>query len=135
MSRFTNAEMEYMQGQRLGRLATVNAAGEPHVVPVSFRYNPEMDVVDIGGRGMSGSKKFRDILHNSNAAFVIDDVLPPWRPRFLEIRGRAEQVSSGGEKFGSGFAAEMIRIFPRRIISFGLSDGGESVPRSSRKIE
>ena len=135
MSHFTSAEIEYMQTQRLGRLATINAAGEPHVVPVSFRYNAELDVVDVGGHGMSGSKKFRDILHNSNAAFVIDDVLPPWQPRFLEIRGRAEQVSAGGEKFGQGFAPEMIRIFPRRIISFGLSAGGESVPRSSRKVE
>ncbi len=121
--------------QRLGRLATISTTGEPHVVPVSFRYNPELDAVDIGGHGMSGSKKFRDILSNSNAAFVIDDVLPPWQPRFLEIRGRAEQVSTGGEKFGTGFAPEMIRIFPRRIISFGLSAGGESVPRSSRKVE
>jgi pyridoxamine 5'-phosphate oxidase family protein len=135
LSIFTNAEIEYMQSQRLGRLATVNAAGEPHVVPVTFRHNAELDAIDIGGHGMSGSKKFRDILHNSNAAFVIDDVLPPWQPRFLEIRGRAEQVSAGGEKFGLGFAPEMIRIFPRRIISFGLSAGGESIPRFSRKVE
>jgi len=135
MNRFSTAEKEYMHSQRLGRLATINQAGEPHVVPVSFRHNAELDVIDIGGHGMSRSKKFRDILHNANVAFVIDDVLPPWKPRFLEIRGRAEQVSTGGEKFGAGFAPEMIRIFPRRIISFGLSAGGESVPRSSRKIE
>ena len=135
MSRFTEAEIEYMGSQRLGRLATVNAAGEPHVVPTSFRYNAELDVVDVGGHGMNSSKKFRDILHNPNVAFVVDDVLPPWRPRFLEIRGRAEQVFEGGEKFGSGFASEMIRIFPRRIISFGLSVNGDSVPRSSRKLE
>jgi pyridoxamine 5'-phosphate oxidase family protein len=135
MSHFTGAEIEYMHSQRLGRLATVNAAGEPHVVPVSFRYNAELDVVDIGGHGLSRSKKFRDIVHNSNVAFVIDDVLPPWQPRLIEIRGRAEQVSEGGEKFGPGFSPEMIRIFPRRIISFGLSAGGESVPRSSRTIE
>ena len=135
MSHFTSAEIEYMESQRLGRLATVNAAGEPHVVPVSFRYNAELDAVDIGGHGLRRSKKFRDILRDSNAAFVIDDVLPPWQPRFVEIRGRAEQVSSGGEKFGPGFAPEMIRIFPRRIISFGLSSGGESVSRSSRMVE
>ena len=135
MSHFTDSEIEYMHSQRLGRLATVNAAGEPHVIPVSFRYNAEPDAVDIGGHGMSGSKKFRDILQNANVAFVIDDVLPPWQPRFLEIRGRAEQVFEGGEKFGRGFAPEMIRIFPRRIISFGLSAGGESVPRSSRTVE
>jgi pyridoxamine 5'-phosphate oxidase family protein len=102
---------------------------------VTFRYNAELDVIDIGGHGMSRSKKFRDILHNANVAFVIDDVLPPWQPRFVEIRGRGEQVFAGGQNFGSGFAPEMIRISPRRIISFGLSADGESVPRSSRKVE
>ena len=135
MSHFTDAEIEYMQSQRLGRLATVNAAGEPHVVPVSFHHNAELDVIDIGGHGISKSKKFRDILQNANVAFVIDDVLPPWQPRFIEVRGRAEQVFAGGESFGRGFDPEMIRISPRRIISFGLSTSAGSVPRSSRKIE
>lgn len=135
MSHFTGAEIEYMHSQRLGRLATVNAAGEPHVVPVSFRHNAELDVIDIGGHGISKSKKFRDILQNANVAFVVDDVLPPWQPRFLEIRGRAEQVFEGGESFGPGFDPEMIRIFPRRIISFGQSTSVGSIPHSSRKIE
>jgi pyridoxamine 5'-phosphate oxidase family protein len=135
MSHFSDAEIEYMKSQRLGRLATVNKAGEPHVVPVTFRYNAELDAIDIGGHGMSNSKKFRDILQNANAAFVVDDVLPPWQPRFLEIRGRAEQVFEGGQSFGQGFAPEMMRIFPRRIISFGLSAGTDTIPHSSRKIE
>src|SRR3954451_3801401 len=39
MSKFTPAEIEYLQSQRLGRLATVNEKGDPHVVPVGFRYN------------------------------------------------------------------------------------------------
>ena len=135
MSYFSDAEIEYMQSQRLGRLATVNQAGEPHVVPVTFRFNAELDVLDIGGHGMSHSKKFRDILLNANVAFVIDDVLPPWQPRFLEIRGRAEQVLEGGQKFGSGFAPEMMRIFPRRIISGGIEQGASSYAHTSRKVE
>ncbi len=135
MSHFSDAEIAYMHSQRLGRLATVNAAGEPHVVPVSFRHNAELDVIDIGGHGISKSKKFRDILQNANAAFVVDDVLPPWKPRFLEIRGRAEQVFEGGESFGSGFAPEMIRIFPRRIISGGIEPEANSYAHTSRKVE
>ena len=134
MSNFTAAEIAYMQSQRLGRLATVNKAGEPHVVPVSFHHNAELDAIDIGGHGLSKSKKFRDILQNANVAFVVDDVLPPWKPRCIEIRGRAEQVFEGGQSFGLGFDPEMIRIFPRRIISFGLSDTTGSIPHSSREI-
>src|SRR5712692_1526747 len=90
MSNLTSAEIEYFKSQRLGRLATVNAAGEPHVVPVSFRYNAELDTIDIGGLNITQSKKFRDVARNGRAALVVDDVLPPWQPRGIEIRGRAE---------------------------------------------
>ena len=135
MNRFSTAEKEYMRSQRLGRLATVNAVGEPHVIPVSFRHNEELDVIEIGGRWMNGSKKFRDILHNPNVAFVIDDVLPPWKPRFLEIRGKAEQVFEGGESFGTGFAPEMIRISPRRIISGGIEPDATPYAPSSRNVK
>ncbi len=49
MSAFTDLEIEYMAGQRLGRIATVGADGQPHVVPTSFRYNAEHDAIDVGG--------------------------------------------------------------------------------------
>ena len=135
MSHFTTAEIEYLRSQRLGRLATVNQSGEPHVVPVTFRYNAELDTIDVGGHNIGSSKKFRDIAHNANVAFVVDDVLPPWQPRFLEVRGRAELLAEGGQTIIPSFAPELIRIFPKRIISFGLSAEGNAVPRSSRKIE
>jgi pyridoxamine 5'-phosphate oxidase family protein len=88
MSVFTETEIEYLSGQRLGRLATVDAEGRPHVVPVAFRYNEELDAVDIGGHNFAGSKKFRDVGKTGRAAFVVDDVLPPWRARGVEVRGR-----------------------------------------------
>jgi pyridoxamine 5'-phosphate oxidase family protein len=81
MSVFTKKEIEYLGEQRLGRLATVDGEGRPHVVPVAFRYNPEFDTVDIGGHNIAASKKFRDAEKTGRAAFVVDDVLPPWRPR------------------------------------------------------
>jgi hypothetical protein len=49
MSNFTSEEHVYLQSQRLGRLATVSEKGELHVVPVTFRYNPHEDSIDIGG--------------------------------------------------------------------------------------
>ena len=58
MSHFTPAEIEYFASQRLGRLATVSASGEPHVVPVSFRYNPELDTIDIGGHNIARARSF-----------------------------------------------------------------------------
>ena len=50
MSAFTPAEIAYLESQRIGRLATVSAAGEPHVVPVNFRYNGSKQAVPAGAR-------------------------------------------------------------------------------------
>ena len=77
MSRFTSAEVAYLQGQRLGRLATVNEKGDLHVVPVGFRYNPLEETIDIGGLNIVASKKYREALRHGRVAFVVDDVLPP----------------------------------------------------------
>lgn len=120
MSAFTPAEIEYLQGQQLGRLATVNESGKPHVVPTSFRYNAELDTIDIGGHNLGASKKFRDVARTGKAAFVVDDVLPPWQPRGVEVRGRAEVFSEGGDEVNSDFSAELIRLHPSRIVSWGI---------------
>jgi pyridoxamine 5'-phosphate oxidase family protein len=120
MSAFTRAEIEYLQGQQLGRLATVNESGEPHVVPTSFRYNASLDTIDIGGHNLGKSKKFRDVASTGRAAFVVDDVLPLWQARGVEVRGRAEVFSEGGEEVNSDFDAELIRLHPSRIVGWGI---------------
>jgi pyridoxamine 5'-phosphate oxidase family protein len=126
MSAFTQKEIEYLRDQRLGRLATVNGKGEPHVVPVAFRYNDELDAIDIGGHNFAKSKKYRDARATGRAAFVVDDVLPPWRARGVEVRGRAEVFGEGGEEIGPGFDADVVRIFPQRIVEWGLDSDAYS---------
>lgn len=132
MSHFTEAEIAYLQSQPLGRLATNNATGEPHVVPVSFRYNAELDTIDIGGHNMAKSKKYRDIVAHPQVAFVIDDVLPPWKPRGVEVRGRATQVTVGGKNNNGDFDDELIRITPTQIVGWGIDT--DAFHPSSRKI-
>ena len=80
MSVFRDAEIQYLGSQRLGRLATVGHDGMPHVVPVTFRYNPDADTIDIGGHDFAQRKKFRDVKRMGMAALVVDDVLPPGSP-------------------------------------------------------
>src|SRR5579859_286406 len=128
MGKFTEAELEYLASQNLGRLATVGSNGMPHVVPTSFRHNPELDSIDVGGRGLAASRKFADVAREGRAAIVVDDVLPPWQVRGIEIRGRAETVDTGGEAFGRGFDPQVIRIWPVRIRPWGL--GEDSKPRT-----
>src|SRR5436305_15304987 len=120
MSHFTPAESEYLKSQRLGRLATVNSKGEPHVVPVSFRYNAEFDSIDIGGRNIAPTKKYRDAARQGKVAFLVDDVPLPWQPRGIEIRGRAEVFPTGGQEIVSSFSPEIIRVYPVKIIGWGI---------------
>ncbi len=123
MSGFTQKEVEYLREQRLGRLATVSASGRPHVVPVGFRVDPELGVVDIRGRDMGRTKKFRDVARTGRVAFVVDDVLPPWRARGVEVRGRAEALEGDA---GSEPGGELIRIFPERIVGWGIDSDAPS---------
>lgn len=120
MSVFTDKELQYLAGQRLGRIATVGPDGQPHVVPTSFRYNPEHDAIEVGGLRMSQTKKTRDVQRTGRASIVIDDVLPPWQPRMIEIRGTAAVIPSGGKEFGPRFEDTIVRIQPTRIVSFGI---------------
>jgi pyridoxamine 5'-phosphate oxidase family protein len=121
---FTDKELDYLAGQRLGRIATVGADGQPHVVPTSFRYNPDLDAIEVGGLRMSQTKKVRDVRRTGRASIVVDDVLPPWSPRMIEIRGTAEVISSGGKALSDNFEDTIVRITPVRIIAFGIDSEG-----------
>ena len=120
MAAFTPAEIAYLDSQRLGRLATLSQDGSPHVVPVTFRYNPDEDSIDIGGHDFAKRKKFRDVARDGRVSFVVDDVLPPWQPRAIEIRGHAEILDTGGEAILEDFDGPIFRIRPSRVVSWGI---------------
>jgi pyridoxamine 5'-phosphate oxidase family protein len=124
MSAFTPAELDYLKSQRIGRLATVGADGQPHVVPVNIYFNSELDAIEIGGHSnFAKRKKYRDVLKNPRVAIVVDDIAStnPWAVRGVEIRGTAEVLPTGGEKLRQGLEPEMFRIRPHRIVSWGIN--------------
>ncbi len=134
MSVFTPAEIAYLQSQRLGRIATAGPDGQPHVVPVGFRYNAEQDTIDVGGHSLTEGKKFRDVQRNPRVAIVIDDLtsVDPWTVRGIEIRGEAMILTSGGKALGPGFGDAMFRIKPKRIVSWGIDGRNSSSARSTQ---
>src|SRR5208282_1618587 len=96
MSVFTQAELEYLASQPLGRLATAAAAsGMLQNNPVGFRVDEAAGTIDIGGWNMGASQKFRNVRANGRVAFVVDDLVSvqPWVVRGLEIRGHAEALT------------------------------------------
>lgn len=124
MSVFTPAEVAYLNSQMLGRLATVGPEGQPHVVPVTFRYNPDLDTIDIGGHDFAQRKKFRDVQKQSRVAFVVDDVasFDPWHARGIEIRGLAQILETGGTTIRPDFDPQMFRITLHHVVSWGIDE-------------
>lgn len=122
MSAFADEEIEYMSTQRLGRLATVDSDGDPHVVPVGFRYNPSTETIDIGGHDLGKTLKWKHARLHPRVAFVVDDVLPPWQPRSIEIQAQAELLEEGGQALGPGFGRQLMRLQPVHVISWGIID-------------
>ena len=93
---------------------------------MAFAYNEALGTIDIAGYRMSKSQKFRNIARNDKVALVVDDITSrdPWRVRCLEIRGPAEQAEIGPSlgPAGDNLAPAIIRVTPKRVISFGIDD-------------
>src|SRR5215207_10091905 len=121
---FDDAETAYLRSQFLGRLATRRPDGTLQNSPVGFRLNDD-GTIDIGGHRLGHSAKWRNILDNGEVAFVVDDLAStrPWRPRGVEVRGRAEALE-GQQPVMAGMSSQLIRIHPRWVFSWGLGHGG-----------
>lgn len=117
----TQAEQEFLSTKRRGTLATIAPGGGPQAKPVGFAYNAELGTIDITGFNMAASAKYRNIRGNPKVAFVVDEVLFEAMEgvRFLEIRGAAEAVT-GPPPADPHLAAELIRIWPRRVLAFNI---------------
>jgi pyridoxamine 5'-phosphate oxidase family protein len=55
-------------------------------------------------------------------AFVVDDVLPPWQPRGIEVRAHVEALPEGGKEIMKVFVPEILRLTPTHIVSWGIND-------------
>jgi pyridoxamine 5'-phosphate oxidase family protein len=119
MNAFDPAELAYLVERRLARLATVGRNGTPHVTPVGmWHHNPDTNSIDITGHDFAATKKYRDVAATGTAAIVVDDFAStdPWRPRGVEVRGRAEAIPG---------APPLVRIHPDRVISWGLDQDSQ----------
>ncbi|MFF3216636.1 PPOX class F420-dependent oxidoreductase [Streptomyces sp. NPDC002886] len=118
---FSEAELAYLRAQPLGRLATVDPAGQPQANPVGF-FPQDDGTVLVGGLAMGTTKKWRNLTANPRLSLVVDDLVStrPWTVRGIEIRGRAA-LEVGPHSLGPHFSPEVIRIHPDRVLSWGLS--------------
>jgi PPOX class probable F420-dependent enzyme len=102
MSMLSEAERRLLLGQRVARLATADAAGRPHAVPVCFAVHGDTLYVTIDEKPKRGAgrelKRLRNIRENPQVAVLVDHWDEDWsRLAWLMLRGVAEIIDGGRE--------------------------------------
>ena len=95
-------ERAFLLSQRVARLASADARGVPHVVPVCFAVGGESVYITIDekpkhrpGRPL---KRIRNLVENPAVALVADHYEEDWRRLgWVMLRGRAEILREGEE--------------------------------------
>ncbi|MFL5706376.1 MAG: PPOX class F420-dependent oxidoreductase, partial [Ktedonobacteraceae bacterium] len=80
------------------------------------------------------TKNYLKFYNNVLASFVVDDVLLPFQPRGVEIRGHAEALPDGGQRISPDFSPALIRLTPGRIISWNLTSGDPAQTHLARNV-
>ncbi len=98
---FSDAELEFLRSQRIGRFATVGPAGWAHVVPVMYSVGDDGALeFDVDG------VKLRNLTAEPRSAMVVDAMGPK---RGVSIQGYARLV-----------APERARLEPVHKFSWGM---------------
>ena len=139
MLELTPQEVALIQLQRVARLATADAQGSPHLIPVCFVFDGKhfYSVLDRKPKrtSLTKLKRVRNILSNPNVALLLDHYEEDWeRLWYLLVRGTAHLMRHG-EKHRRAIALlkekypqyhnmdidrnPVIKISPARITSWG----------------
>src|SRR5437016_3462337 len=97
---FTEAELDFLTRARVGRLATVDAAGQPHVIPVVFATDGRRLYTPLDEKPKrvepSQLKRVRNLLENPKVAFVVDDYDEDWTQlAWMLVKGTGKIVEKG----------------------------------------
>jgi pyridoxamine 5'-phosphate oxidase family protein len=118
---FSDDEIAYLQSQPIARLATVNADGQPDVVPVAFELDGSYIWVGGVGPDVARTRKLRNIgAGRSKVSLVFDDLvsMEPFIARALRVYGEAEPPVERVGMVGPGLYS---RITPTVSWSWNLA--------------
>jgi len=96
------AEDRFLRSARTAHLATADASGQPHVVPVCFVFNGEFiySVLDSKPKttALRQLRRVRNILANPRVSLVVDHYEEDWsRLQYVMVSGEASLLESGEE--------------------------------------
>ncbi len=97
----TSAQRAFLLAARVGHLATADAAGAPHVVPVCYALGDASLYVTIDRKPKRTDRPLRrlaNIAANPQATFIADRYTEDWtRLGWVMLHGRAEILAGGPE--------------------------------------
>jgi PPOX class probable F420-dependent enzyme len=138
---FDPGERTYLEAARVARLATADAEGRPHAVPVCFAFVGDHIVTPIDEKPKAVSpgklRRSRDVDANPRVALVADHYTEDWsRLGWVQVRGTATLLSSGESGHPAAVTAlrekydqyadhtleerPIIRISPGSVRSWGV---------------
>lgn len=94
MSAFTEQQRAFLNAQRVGRLATADAAGQPHVIPVCYACDGAAVYIALDTKPKRVApqrlKRVRNLLENPHVALVVDRYSDDWSElAYVLVRGTA----------------------------------------------
>jgi PPOX class probable F420-dependent enzyme len=97
----SDAQRRFLEAGRVAHLATVDARGAPHVVPVCYAIADATLYITIDEKPKRQDvplKRLRNILANPAVAVTVDRWDEDWtRLAWVMLRGRAEILADGAE--------------------------------------
>ena len=94
-------QRRFLEHCRVGHLATADAGGAPHLIPVCYTVDGASLYITVDEKPKRRDrplKRLRNILENPQAAFVADRWDEDWRRLgWVMLRGRAEILEGGAE--------------------------------------
>ena len=102
MPKLSPSQDRFLRSARAGHLATADANGQPHVIPVCYVFDGQTiySVLDAKPKiaPLRQLRRVRNILANPQVSLVVDHYEEDWtRLQYVMVTGDAELLESGEE--------------------------------------
>jgi len=139
---FTEGELRFLARMRVARLATADASGQPHVIPIVFATDGQRLYTPVDEKpkrvAPARLKRVHNLLANPQVAVVVDEYDEDWtRLAWVLVTGGGEIIEAG-EAHALGIHllqakypqynvmplehCLLIVVTPRRVTSWGALD-------------
>jgi PPOX class probable F420-dependent enzyme len=115
---FTDEQLAFIQSQRVGRLATAERSGRPHVIPVCYACDRASIYIALDTKPKRVApqrlKRVRNLLENPQVALVIDRYSDDWSElAYLLIQGTAMLLPPGDDEH-----SQAMRLLRDRYVQY-----------------